>query len=1038
MKYKIILILIFGIFMISLVRAGCGDCFAQFQDYPCADPDTPGICAKCSPSSPEPFCYMVSKCTGQIACKSDEFQGLACGGSCYCEDSYQSSGCCGDAYSGVVYDTNTQKCCNSESGLVCSGGYESGPTGPNNPQCCDTDLDYKADTCCSSDKPYCNPVYSSPTLFNPQGELVGRECVECRSDDDCPGEKICCQKTHECISPNGKGTEICGNYELINDPVFGTYYAPVDDDCDGKIDCEDPDCEEKETKLDFVSPEDYTCGACIRTSDNSKKCCASKNTLSNGHIRISNPVLSDECEGSKVEVDYSYCYEGTAVENSRPLMNPDERFLNDYTCCFYYYPLMGLAYSFHKWVKKEDCTGLYFSPVDSSFCSSIPPPIDQVYIEILPKKDIPNERYYYQATEQGGEDSEIKVYTIDEHNPPPEEKRTETLKDKLKCTFSASRENRLKIDDEMGTLISYSSPEEGYFNPPKQLGEGDCKGFKLRERYSVKDDLPVTFYSGKINISDDGSLVDGAVCTNENIKSRFYNPDLVVCPAEVKYEGYITADVDINTEYCTEKKNLFPDNLNAHAELSFKTTKADYANGDGLPSQLEIVVKIEGDVYNPSVIGDFIRFGPCYTAIDKVASEIGSMASEMRAFFDLQGDTSGVIVFYPDGLFDYSDYDLPLLLFSPKILRDAVCRHALPLTFPKREKGTAVYFARIVVQKDLHFTRQESLYVKGYGSQFTAIDISGQGDLGGKELPQGFFGKIKRWIGSDKILWMKKQAYFNKILFPISKKFQSIKKHDVKGDGRKKKIKNDDGSIKKKSKTYLKWDPSEDKYVYVTATLDAGTYTSKTVIDVDRGLWPKLISFTEECVRPSLVWRTISSEDSTYVIRSYEDDFNPDGIAYILDFDKEVLKDINKSFDIEKYRGSSKEFYSVFVLNTTTVNENCDVYVYDEEEFEVPLSGIVYESKDEIMRITVPEGAFSEEATGRLKKVSLMNCDFPSQENLFFSDSFSDYEVADFVMNQSIDEIHPEVDVYYWRLGLSDMREALEKIDYYVDLIKPT
>jgi len=147
---------------------------------------------------------------------------------------------------------------------------------------------------------------------------------------------------------------------------------------------------------------------------------------------------------------------------------------------------------------------------------------------------------------------------------------------------------------------------EEYFPLLGKTFNGKCSDLSLNFNIP-NENLPLTI-TGTMTSSDDGSIVSGGVCKDQNKKSVSVKKSFVVCPSEVDYKSEIVSNIDIitNTKLVPGNPDYFqPFNKNPDYKISFTTNLGNvkYSEGDGIPNTINLKIKIEGNSYNYNFLG---------------------------------------------------------------------------------------------------------------------------------------------------------------------------------------------------------------------------------------------------------------------------------------------------------------------------------------------------------------------------------------------------------------------------------------------------
>lgn len=262
----------------------------------------------------------------------------------------------------------------------------------------------------------------------------------------------------ECINPTGGGGGM--NLSAFTISASGaTVCSPEictdgkDNDCDGKIDCYDSDCESQKCNITGG-----TCAVCVRTSLKvGKVCCGRKDTRG----KVISSFINDSaggCGGEWVVVNYdAYCYTGICVTNSPPYLDKDGNCSQNLPIKILGNPEYPAAFQRIYYLNKSGEAGV--TGIDS--CSE---GFEAPYID-------------------GGHCG---------HHPPPDVDRVETPKDDLECKITDGGETlstntdcyNLTLDTSLndlprGVLGIFECKDDGSI-------EGNCTGENIQTASTTK------------------------------------------------------------------------------------------------------------------------------------------------------------------------------------------------------------------------------------------------------------------------------------------------------------------------------------------------------------------------------------------------------------------------------------------------------------------------------------------------------------------------------------------------------------------------
>ena len=228
------------------------------------------IC-QCPGSSPETNCGNATDddCDGQVDCADNDCNGDSCGSngricsgsSCICPGGQSNESTCNDSNDNdcdgqidcADNDCNGDSC--GSNGRICSGSSCVCPGGQSNESTCgdssDNDCDGQtdcADSDCNGDSCGSNGrICSGNSCVCPGGQSNESTCND-GSDNDCDGQTDCAD--NDCNGdPCGANGRVCSGNSCVCSGNGGTAQGSesdcddtFDNDCDGQVDCADPQC----------------------------------------------------------------------------------------------------------------------------------------------------------------------------------------------------------------------------------------------------------------------------------------------------------------------------------------------------------------------------------------------------------------------------------------------------------------------------------------------------------------------------------------------------------------------------------------------------------------------------------------------------------------------------------------------------------------------------------------------------------------------------------------------------------------------------
>jgi PGF-pre-PGF domain-containing protein len=948
----------------------CGTEYA-YKDHD-SDPTTPDECVPGWVVDPDIWtnktCY---ECADDQDCIEDFGPNFEC---CY----------------GECYNTKDERCCSTnwcEGPLIASGEDGCGPLPwrhsepltPDYHECCDEDDDGLDDFVCGVDENCC--YARDPNLF----------------DDN----------------------RTCEDTELVW--PFGCF-DDWDNDCDGLMDCDDPDCNEEQIWIlpadstfedlfnGLIPVADLTCGMCVRRTDKYDKtgaypkdhiCCGKEDTCSRiegAHIEKGNNCDWD-WDPYDIVVNYEkYCYLGTEVENQAPYERK--------VCCKGPDMIDPLLMSFEPnyiWMIQDLCNYRGYPIVDGEKCNMNPRTYMPSYTTLYTKPIIEPPIYksiYYKGIQGDPPYSSFKMDLIDKHAPPPDPyegisgkrvSRTETPKSNLECKYVGESFSGYELDNSTGMITPYTDTASTF-----TVAGGGCDSFDFDPVFDTialheYRNLPLTI-TGYTNGTDDGSLLDGSVCTGENIETTWNSPvTFTVTPAAAEYLASYYAESDIKTKAHPEgflaglfagTVDAFPDYSvwenadypkNFVVDIKLETPKATYANDYGVPDQVTLKIHLEGDVMHR-------RFGIGPVPVGKPVY-FNSMTTFREELFEKE---------YINTLMKYvkrSTADIP---WDPQAMDNACYRW---LTTPgwgdigadaleEKNHGRVIEDIEITLTNGLVLTASDNVRIVRHksgswlGSPLNSLICStcsstvtlNRNDLIDVMTGSGGWGASAKDAFKKLVLKSDDAAkiVFMNILQEIGEQFEpgnSVSKgiEDLRLEL------NKDGEIDDE-KSYggppgiYKCDDltgnihCDDNKTFCENSCSGdwervfyGTFEIKSTDNFDTGLWPKFELFSKlasfKIGTNTLIqigswfhkgwlerWSGIvQSPDTMYVLR---EDLGVEGEGYNIYFDSTPNDNITKIFhDIgDRY---------VLQLNATAINEECDVVVESSESWDVGDNGRV-------------------------------------------------------------------------------------------------
>ncbi len=422
-------------------------------------------------------------------------------------------------------------------------------------------------------------------------DAMHKTCKCCASDSGCryPLDPDIEESKKTCVEKETGVSYTDERYNGCNDGY--------DNDGDGKVDCMDQDCEKQRCEIELEGFGNHVnfgyCSVCIRTSwpeGYGFICCGNKDEQ--GYVTGETRTFTKE-EGCSIdypeEIDYDYCYSGNCVSNSDPYQVPK-------VCCAYFKNYEDEPKTDYEFVLPDFCPQWdpFVYSVNESYCGMVYGNFPQMYM--IPQALVMNTENYYQGF------SSIKLDLIDEHNPPPEEKRIETPKGSIECKYSVWSETITKIL-ENGSVQKEEVFKTSKYDEKKIMGEGSCQGFNINKQYDLYSEMPV-FLDGGLNARDDGRIIERVCFRQDKIGKLTEDNNIVICPSSASFSGTVTNSIDIETIIGKEALDTFEDypeweeyGPNALSKVTFTTGSIRYAHGEGIPPSLNIKMEMSGDAH---------------------------------------------------------------------------------------------------------------------------------------------------------------------------------------------------------------------------------------------------------------------------------------------------------------------------------------------------------------------------------------------------------------------------------------------------------